>query len=544
MRAAIYVRVSTQGQVETQTIKQQIVRLKEHIQEQGWLLDPTHIYRDDGHSGARLARPGLDSLRDRAAFCEFDVVVITDPDRLARNYVHQVLVLDELEQRGVRIEFLDRPMSDDPHDKLLLQIRGAVAEYERTLIADRMRRGRLMKYKTGKLIPWTKIPYGYRLDPEGSRKPEHVYVDEAEAAIIEQIYHWYLEANVTLYQVAKRLIDKDLPTPEGRKRWSTSTVRRILKNTAYIGTTYANRTQTVQPKMRRSALQDPGARGETQVLRPEKEWIPISVPAIVDQDLFDQVQQKLSYNCQTSSRNNKSHQYLLRGLVSCGLCRLSAHARTVHSKYQYYICRGHNKSLQFALEERCTARHIPVKQLDDLVWQDLYEVLMHPDMIKHALERAHGRHWMPQELQARIERLTKAERQITRQQKRLLDAYLQEIIEIKEFERKRFELEKKQEVLKTEKKQLESASLEQIEISSIANSIEAFCFKIQPVLEDATFEQKRQLVELLIDRVVVFDEQVEIRYVVPTKPDGPHVPFCQLYAAYRRDVRRLQKTWF
>jgi len=200
--------------------------------------------------------------------------------------------------------------------------------------------------------------------------------------------------------------------------------------------------------------------------------------------------------------------------------------------------------LQFALEERCTSRHIPVKQLDDLVWQDLYEVLMHPEMIKHALERAHGRHWIPQELQARIERLTKAERQITRQQKRLLDAYLQEIIEIKEFERKRFELEKKQEVLKTEKNQLESASLEQIERSTIANSIEAFCFKIQPVLEDATFEQKRQLVELLIDRVVVFDEQVEIRYVVPTKPDGPHVPFCQLYAAYRRDVWRLQGTWF
>lgn len=532
MRAAIYVRVSTQGQVETQTIKQQIVRLKEHIKEQGWLLDPAHIYRDDGYSGARLARPGLDSLRDRAAFCEFDMVVITDPDRLARNYVHQVLILDELEQRGIQINFLDRPMSDDPHDKLLLQIRGAVAEYERTLIADRMRRGRLMKYKTGKLIPWTKIPYGYRLDPEGSRKPENIYIDKAEAAIIEQMFNWYLEADVTIYQVAKRLIDKGLLTPEGKKRWSTSTVRRILRNTAYIGTTYANQTQTVQPKRRRSALQAPVARGETQILRPEKDWIPISVPAIVDQDIFDQVQQKLSYNRQASSRNNKSYQYLLRGLVSCGLCRLSAHARTVHVKYHYYVCRGHNKSLQFAPEDRCTARFIPVKQLDELVWKDLCDVLTHPEMIKHALERAHGRHWIPQELQTRIERLVKAERQTERQQKRLLEAYLQEIIELKEFERKRIELEKKQDVLKAEKIQLEATSLEHIEISALATSIEAFCHTIQPVLEKATFEQKRQLVELLIDRVVVFDEKVEIRYVVPTKLEGPHVPFCQLYSAY------------
>lgn len=88
----------------------------------------------------------------------------------------------------------------------------------------------------------------------------------------------------------------------------------------------------------------------------------------------------------------------------------------MRAKYHYYVCQGHSKALQFAPEERCTARFIPVKPLDELVWKDLYEVLTHPDMIKHALERAHCRHWIPQELQARIERLSKAERQITRQQ--------------------------------------------------------------------------------------------------------------------------------
>ena len=139
MRAAIYVRVSTQGQVETQSIEQQIARLTQHIATQDWILEPEHIYRDEARSGAKLARPGLDSLRDRAGLSEFDVVLVTAPDRLARNYVHQVLVIEELERRGIRVEFLDRPMSDDPHDRLLLQIRGAVAEYERTLIADRMR---------------------------------------------------------------------------------------------------------------------------------------------------------------------------------------------------------------------------------------------------------------------------------------------------------------------------------------------------------------------------------------------------------------------
>src|SRR5436309_530100 len=93
----------------------------------------------------------------------FDKIFITDPDRLARNYVHQVLILEELQKHGCRVEFLDRPMSQDPHDQLLLQIRGAVAEYERTLISERMRRGRQRRFQAGKMLPWTRAPYGYRM---------------------------------------------------------------------------------------------------------------------------------------------------------------------------------------------------------------------------------------------------------------------------------------------------------------------------------------------------------------------------------------------
>ena len=113
----------------------------------------------------------MDALRDRATLAEFDEVSITEPDQLARNYVHQMLVIEELEKRGIRVEFLDRPMSDDPHDRLLLQIHGAVAEYERTLITDRPRRGRLIKYRAGKLLPWGRPPYDYRVDPEHPRDP-------------------------------------------------------------------------------------------------------------------------------------------------------------------------------------------------------------------------------------------------------------------------------------------------------------------------------------------------------------------------------------
>ena len=138
MRVAIYGRISTGRQVEHQTIEQQLGRLTEHVRAHaavGWALDPAHVFRDDGYSGGVLARPGLDRLRDAIKGREVDRVLVTAPDRLARNYVHQMVLLEEWARAGCAAEFLDRPMSDDPHDHLLLQIRGAVAEYERTLIA-------------------------------------------------------------------------------------------------------------------------------------------------------------------------------------------------------------------------------------------------------------------------------------------------------------------------------------------------------------------------------------------------------------------------
>ena len=110
-------------------------------------------------------------------------------------------------------------MDGNPHDQLLLQIRGAVAEYERTLIAERMRRGRQAKLRSGQLLPWTRVPYGYLLDPERPRDPSRVRLAPVQAAVVEQMFAWYTDASQapSLYQVAKRLSDAQIPTP----RWQT-----------------------------------------------------------------------------------------------------------------------------------------------------------------------------------------------------------------------------------------------------------------------------------------------------------------------------------
>src|SRR5271157_3830726 len=194
--------------------------------------------------------------------------------------------------------------------------------------------------------------------------------------------------------------------------------------------------------------------------------------------------------------------------------------------------------------QRCSARYTPADQLDNLVWQDLCAVPTHPEMMKFSLERSHGRHWAPQELQTQLELLKKASQQLERQQERLLKVYLADVVKLSEFERKRSELSRKQEALRIQSTQLQSKAVQRIEPSQIADSIELFCAKIRLVLEQSDFAQKRQLIEWLIDRVIVSNNNVGIRYVVPTHPDHPHIPFCQSRSDYRNPPIPIIKQYF
>jgi len=536
MRVAVYIRVSTLRQVHAQTAEQQLQRLQSHLQTKGWSLPQENIFRDDGYSGAILRRPGLDRLRDKVAATDFDVVLITDPDRLARNYVHQVLLMEELQRFGCRVEFLDRPMSTDPHDQLLLQIRGAVAEYERSLITERMRRGRLLKLRAGLLLPWTRAPYGYRLNPERPRDPGGVRIDEAQAAVVAEIFAWYLQDGSSLLSVAKHLCDLNLSSPNGKQRWGLATLRAVLTNPAYIGQVYAGRYQYRPPKVRRSATHPIGHPHHSGVLVPQEEWIAVtSIPAIISQQQFDLAREKLAQNQSFARRNNKTNQYLLRALVSCGRCQLACQARKVQPRNCYYICTGKVRSIQRRQEEKCLSRFIPAGQLDELVWHDLCELLTHPEIIAQGLARAHGGQWLPQELQARRENLRKGQLSLQNQIERLTEAYLSGVIPLSEYQRRRTELEQSSQALEQQQQRLQDQVASQAEVAGLAASAEDFCRRVQQSLATATFEQKRKLIELLIDRVVVTTEDVEIRYVIPTSPSSEHVRFMHLRSDYFAD---------
>jgi site-specific DNA recombinase len=536
MRIAIYVRVSTRQQAHAQTIEQQLERLRAHCQTQNWPWQQHNIFRDDGYSGASLKRPALERLRDHVANAHFDHVLITAPDRLARNYVHQMLLLEEFEKNGCQVLFVDHPMSQDPNDQLLLQIRGAVSEYERTLIAERMRRGRQHKYRAGTLLPWTKAPYGYQQDPDHPRSLAGVRIHEAQGAIVAELFASYLQPGQSLCSLSTFLFRLNVASPTGKKRWTTASLRRILTNPVYTGVVYAGRGQSQPSKRRRSPLASVGQRATTSIPTSPEQWILVGqIPALVSQECFEQVQVKLKSNQQFARRNNRAHTYLLRALVSCGCCQLACTGQT-HKRYSYYICVGKSHPSRSGREQKCHNRLIPMRQLDEIVWEDLCDLLMHPEALSLALHRAQSGEWLPQEMQARRENLRKASGSITGQIDRLTEAYLERIVSLEEYRRRRQELEERQASIAAQIHELQMSMNRQIEVATLAQGIESFCQRVQQGLDRATFEQKRHLVELLIDRVVVTQEEVEIRYVIPTSPQGERSRFYHLRIAYCRKV--------
>jgi site-specific DNA recombinase len=447
-----------------------------------------------------------------------------------------MILIEELQHHGCQVEFLDRPMSQDPNDQLLVQIRGAVAEYERSLIAERLRRGRDRKYQAGILLPWSVPPYGYVVDPDHQRDPTGVALHEGRATLIQDIYARYLAPGGTLYGVTQHLCRSQIPSPTGKPLWSASTVRTILINPAYTGQVYIRRTRTVAAKSRRSATHPVGRTGVSRPPRPPKEWEPVArIPAIITPAQFQAVQDKLAQNRSFARRNNTRHEYLLRALISCGYCHAACCGRSGGTGY--YTCGSKTEGKLRNQDHPCPARLIPATQIDTLVWEDLCHVLTQPEQILQAFRRFQEGNWLPDEWQTRRNQVRKGQRHLENQRDRLTEAYLQGIVPLGEYERRRREIEQHIEALAHQLEQFTTQANRQQALLTMSANIATFCQRIQQGLEHVTFAQKRQLVELLIDCVIIAGEEVEIRYVIPTSPQGELTRFCHLRLDYYIGVR-------
>jgi site-specific DNA recombinase len=354
VRAALYARVSTERQADRGTIGSQLVLLREHIAAAGDELVGEYV--DDGQSGARLDRPGLDALRDAAEAGLVERVWCLSPDRLARAYAYQVLVLDELVRFGVSVAFTDSPglAADDPQATLLTQVQGVIAEYEKAKIAERYRRGKLFRARAGEIVTW-KASYGYRrIARSAATGAAHHEVYEPEAAVVRRIFA-DRAAGITVREICRRLNADGVPSPTGKPTWGHSTLCRLLRNEAYIGRVYYNRTESVPDRR--------PTRRTRQVPRGRDEWIPIDCPRIISDELFQAAGRVATDNTKWSPRRAEPGQWLLKGLVKCGVCGVGTNCHKMRGRngtwHRYYHCRNHDPIRAGGESRRCPRTQHP-----------------------------------------------------------------------------------------------------------------------------------------------------------------------------------------
>ena len=147
LAVAIYARVSSEQQAEAGTIENQVEALKQWVHQDDLSVDAELCFIDEGYSGATLVRPALERLRDLVAAGAMDRLYVHSPDRLARKYAYQVLLVDEFQRCGVDLIFLNQELGHTPEADLLLQVQGMIAEYERAKILERSRRGKRRQIK-------------------------------------------------------------------------------------------------------------------------------------------------------------------------------------------------------------------------------------------------------------------------------------------------------------------------------------------------------------------------------------------------------------
>ena len=523
MRAAIYARVSTERQERQQTIDSQLDVLRAWANTANHELTDAHVFRDEGYSGSRLDRPGLDALRDAVRDGEVDVVAVLAPDRLARRYAYQVLLLEEFRRVECAVEFLNRAISDDPGDQLLLQIQGAVAEYERALLGERFRRGKLQKARAGQFIG-PRAPYGYRYLPRHDGAAGQLVVDEAEAELVGLLYGWLADEGLTLRQILRRLNFGPWFPRCGRRPWSPSTVHHILSDPVYTGTAYSNRYEYLPSRKPRSRKPSYSGKG-TRRLRPREQWIAIPVPPLIDQDTWDRAQAQLARNAVLSFRNNRKHNYLLRCLLTCGECGLAMYGITRKAadgrEFGYYRCAGKD-CVSTARSSPCPRAQVKADDLEKTVWDHVVGLLSDPDRLFAQFQEFAGEAGQAaargsdaeRKLRTRLDGLARADR-------RLLDAYQLEVISLEELQERRRQLADQRKALDLQIEQQRRLCEQRAKAQAVMTDLTAFCQRVRTRLDEASPTDRQVLLQLVIERIIVHDGSLEIRHVIPLRSPPP-----------------------
>jgi site-specific DNA recombinase len=431
-----------------------------------------------------------------------------------------VVVLEELRRAGCAVVFLNHAFGQTPEQRMLLQIQGVFAEYERALIHERLRRGRLYAARQGR-VTWSQAPYGYAYRPKSEGAPQQLLVHEAEAEVVRQVYRWLVDEQLSSDAIARRLTERGLPTRAGRARhWQQSSVVGLLSNPVYTGEAFYNRTMVAdarRPSARHGFkdLQPGNRRG--RALRPRAEWIPVRVPALIDPETWELAQAQLARNRERSPRHNTKHDYLLRGLLVCGRCgrRLIGDWGHPTGTGGHYVCPARSPR---AAPWHCDGARLATTEVEPRIWAYARDLLSAPDLLKARYDDVQDAPALQGPEAREQERLARRMQALEREGQRLVDAYQAGAIELAELQDRRQRIDDHGRLLRERLGELQQQRADHEQDLRLQQGLDAFCASVRDALAEPSFAVKQQVLRLVVDRIVVDDTTLTVHHVVPTGP--------------------------
>jgi len=520
--AAIYARVSSARQKEQQTIDSQIAALHAHAEQLGLDVAPQWVFSDDGHSGATLVRPALEKLRDLVAQVPVDVVLVYSPDRLARKYAYQALLIEELAKAGTSVMFVHGPSSDTPEDALLVQFQGMIAEYERAQIIERTRRGKTHRARQGTVNVLSGAPFGYRYVRKNEHADARYEVVAHEAAIVTELFRRYVEDGVAIAELARWLSATGVATRTGKPRWDRSVIWGMLRNPAYAGRACFGKTMRTadQPGLNRTARLAGRAtpRSYSVTDRPTQDWLEIPVPALVTEDTWARVQRRLADNKRFAARHSKVPS-LLQGLTACSSCGYAYYrghtTTTAGNKIYYYRCLG-SDNYRYQQGRVCDNKPVRTDYLDNLVWDHITSLLADPRLIRAEIDRRLDQLRTADPTTAAQRRLEQALAKTTASVNRLIKAYQEELISLDELRERTPELRSRETSLRGQLDALADQLVDRQAYLKLATGLEDFLARLRGNATTATVPEQQRVLRLLIKDVLIGPERILIRHSIPT----------------------------
>ena len=528
--AAIYARVSSEQQRETNTIASQTASLVEFAQNHDLEVPKEWVFEDEGYSGATLERPGLERVRDLAAEGQIQAVLVYAPDRLSRKYAYQILLIEELARNGVETLFVKAPQGSSAEDQLLVQFQGMIAEYERAQILERSRRGKRHRAQSGEVSVMSGAPYGYRYVRKTDEAPAAYAVLEAEARVVQRIYEMYTVDGLSIGEITRRINAEGIPTRKASARWERSTVWAVLRNSAYRGvacfgkTRASSRTRVIRPQRRRGVITPAMTAGHE---RPREEWIEIPVPALVREDSFARAQELLQEN-KIRSRRRTIEPSIVQGLVSCQKCGYAfarTSTRTSARKIHYYKCIGSDGWRKLGGPVCNNGRLVRQDLLDQIVWDEVIRLLEDPTLIQQELDRRLEAARSSNPTKKREQNLQRELAHVGKGIERLLSAYQEALMSIEQLRERMPTLRQREQTLRAELQAITDQANDRAAFLRLAETLTAFLARLHEAADTLSINERQRIVRLVVKDVLIGEDTITIRHSIPA-PQGPSHDGC------------------